>query len=41
MNNIKLELLTSEDSEIMLMFEKGKRVAIISTGSFNFYKYRL
>ena len=31
--NVKLELLTSKDSEIMLMFEKAKREGILCTKS--------
>ena len=39
MTNVKLELLTSEDSEIMLMFEKPKRGGISCTGSSKFVIY--
>ena len=35
LTNVKLELLTSEDSKIMLMFEKAKRGGISCTGSLN------
>ena len=37
MTNVKLELLTSEDSEIMLMFTKAKQNGISCTGSSKFF----
>ena len=40
MTNEKLELLTSEDSEILLMFENAKRGGISCTGSSKFVVHK-